>query len=83
MDPVLSDLTIGVLIEEAKIRNATLVASLHAVDIALRWFPRIIGIRDSQIMFDLPSSKVSEHILRELYASELGGLPIQASSTAS
>jgi phosphonate transport system ATP-binding protein len=83
MDPVLSDLTIGVLIEEAKIRNATLVASLHAVDIALRWFPRIIGIRDSQIMFDLPSSKVTEHILRELYASELGGLPIQASSTAS
>ncbi|QWE31229.1 phosphonate ABC transporter ATP-binding protein [Polynucleobacter sp. Adler-ghost] len=83
MDPVLSDLTIGVLIEEAKKRNATLVASLHAVDIALRWFPRIIGIRDGQMIFDLPSSEVSEHILRELYASELGGLPIQASSTAS
>jgi phosphonate transport system ATP-binding protein len=82
MDPVLSDLTISVLIEEAKKRNATLVASLHAVDIALRWFPRIIGIRDGQIIFDLPSSEVSEPILRELYASELGGLPIQASSTA-
>jgi len=82
MDPVLSDLTISVLIEEAKKRNATLVASLHAVDIALRWFPRIIGIRDGQIIFDLPSSEVSEQILRELYASELGGLPIQASSTA-
>lgn len=83
MDPVLSDLTISILIEEAKKRNATLVASLHAVDIALRWFPRIIGIRDGQIIFDLPSSEVSEQILRELYASELGGLPIQASSTAS
>jgi len=82
MDPILSDLTISVLIEEAKKRNATLVASLHAVDIALRWFPRIIGIRDSQIIFDLPSSEVCEPILRELYASELGGLPIQASSTA-
>ncbi|QWE15034.1 phosphonate ABC transporter ATP-binding protein [Polynucleobacter sp. AP-Sving-400A-A2] len=83
MDPVLSDLTISVLIDEAKKRNATLVASLHAVDIALRWFPRIIGIRDGQIIFDLPSSEVSEQILRELYASELGGLPIQASSTVS
>ena len=83
MDPVLSDLTISVLIEEVKKRNATLVASLHAVDIALRWFPRIIGIRDGQIIFDLPSSEVSENILRELYASELGGLPIQANSTAS
>jgi phosphonate transport system ATP-binding protein len=83
MDPVLSDLTISVLIEEAKKRNATLVASLHAVDIALRWFPRIIGVRDGQIIFDLPSSEVSEQILRELYASELGGLPVQASSSAS
>ena len=83
MDPVLSDLTISVLIEEVKKRNATLVASLHAVDIALRWFPRIIGIRDGQIIFDLPSSEVSENILRELYASEFGGLPIQANSTAS
>jgi phosphonate transport system ATP-binding protein len=82
MDPVLSDLTIAVLIEEAKKRNATLVASLHAVDIALRWFPRIIGIRDGQIIFDLPSSQVSENILKELYASELGELPRQANSTA-
>lgn len=83
MDPVLSDQTIGVLIEEAHKRKATLVASLHAVDIALRWFPRIVGIRDGQVAFDLPSSEVSESILRELYASELGGLPTQASSAAS
>ena len=83
MDPVLSDLTISVLIEEAQKRNATLVASLHAVDIALRWFPRIIGIRDGQMMFDLPSSEVSESILNTLYASELGGLPKQANSAVS
>jgi phosphonate transport system ATP-binding protein len=83
MDPVLSDLTISVLIEEAQKRNATLVASLHAVDIALRWFPRIIGIRDGQIMFDLPSSEVSEDILNALYASELGGLPKQANNATS
>lgn len=83
MDPVLSDQTISVLIEEANKRNATLIASLHAVDIALRWFPRIIGIRDGQVAFDLPASEVSESILRELYASELGGLPLQANNTIS
>lgn len=81
MDPTLSDLTIGVLVAEAKKRNATLVSSLHAVDIALRWFPRIIGIRDGQMMFDLPASEVSEAILRELYASELSGFPTQTNST--
>lgn len=81
MDPVLSDLTIGVLIAEAKKRNATLVSSLHAVDIALRWFPRIIGIRDGQMMFDLPATEVSEAILKELYASENSGLPLQTNSS--
>lgn len=78
MDPVLSDLTISVLIAEAKRLDATLVSSLHAVDIALRWFPRIIGIRDGQMMFDLPANKVSEAILKELYASELNDLPMQS-----
>lgn len=77
MDPVLSTQTIGVLIEEAKKRNATLVVSLYAVNIALRWYPRIIGIRDGHVVFDLPSSNVSKNILKELYVSELGELPIQ------
>lgn len=77
MDPVLSDLTIRQLIEEAHSRDATLLASLHAVDIALRWFPRIIGIRDGEIAFDLPASEVSESLLKELYSSEMGILPKQ------
>ena len=83
MDPVLSDLTISLLIQEARKHNATLVASLHAVDIALRWFPRIIGVRDGQIIFDLPSQEVSQDILNALYASELGGLPKQSNGAIS
>ena len=80
MDPVLSDLTIRQLIEDASSRHATLIASLHAVDIALRWFPRIIGIRDGEIAFDLPSSEVTEALLKELYASEMGILPTQSTA---
>lgn len=78
MDPVLSDLTIRQLIEDAQSRSATLVASLHAVDIALRWFPRIIGVRDGEIAFDLPANQVSTDLLKELYASEMGILPSQS-----
>lgn len=81
MDPTLSDLTISVLVAEAKKRDATLVSSLHAVDVALRWFPRIVGIRGGQIMFDLPATEVNETILKELYASELSGLPMQTNSS--
>lgn len=77
LDPVLSDRTISELITDVKARQATLVSSLHAVDIALRWFPRIIGMRNGEIMFDLPASAVTETLLKELYASEMGVLPKQ------
>jgi phosphonate transport system ATP-binding protein len=80
MDPVLSDLTIQCLLEDAQSRDACFVASLHAVDIALRWFPRIIGLRDGAIFFDLPASEVSESLLQQLYESERGELPKQGST---
>ena len=62
---------------EAQSRGVTLVASLHAVDIALRWFPRVIGLKAGEIAFDLPPAQVNEDVLRDLYASETG-LPSQA-----
>ena len=77
MDPVLADLTVNQLQTEATKRGVTLVASLHAVDVALRWFPRVIGLRAGEIAFDLPSGKVTDRVLRELYASETGILPTQ------
>jgi len=77
MDPALADLTINQLHSEAATRGVTLVASLHVVDIALRWFPRVIGLKAGEIVFDLPAVKVSDSVLRELYASETGTLPTQ------
>ena len=77
MDPALADLTVNQLHSEAATRGVTLVASLHAVDVALRWFPRVIGLRAGEIVFDLPAVKVSDGVLRDLYASETGMLPTQ------
>lgn len=75
MDPALSELTVALLNEEASRRGVTLVASLHAVDLALRHFPRVVGVKDGGVLFDLPASRVTDAQLRELYAAE-GGLPI-------
>jgi phosphonate transport system ATP-binding protein len=77
MDPALADLTVSQLHSEAASRGVTLVASLHVVDIALRWFPRVIGLKAGEIVFDLPAAKVSDSVLRDLYASETGTLPTQ------
>ena len=46
------------------------MASLHAVELALAHFPRIIGLRDGQILFDSPAEQVSREMLDTLYANE-------------
>lgn len=70
MDPVLAGHTLSILSRHAREHNVTLVASLHAVELALAHFPRIIGLRDGQILFDSPSEKVSREMLDALYANE-------------
>ncbi|MBE7376805.1 phosphonate ABC transporter ATP-binding protein [Pseudomonas lopnurensis] len=70
MDPVLAAYTLGVLNREAQRRNATLLASLHAVELALEHFPRIVGVRDGRILFDKPTAAVGPDELAALYANE-------------
>ena len=65
----------ALLNEEALRRGVTLVASLHAVDLALRHFPRVVGVKEGAIAFDLPAAEVTEALLRDLYAAE-GALPL-------
>ena len=78
LDPALALATIRLLTADAEARGATLVASLHAVDLALGNFPRIVGVKAGRIAFDLPSEQVTVPMLHELYASEGEQLPIQA-----
>lgn len=76
LDPALANHTVGVLAGEALERGITLVASLHAVDLALAHFPRIVGLRDGAVAFDLPTAEVGRPLLDALYAQE-GALPTQ------
>ena len=81
LDPVLADAAVGQLVAQSQATGATLVASLHAVDLALRWFPRIVGMREGQIVFDQPARAVSPAMLHELYAAEGAVLPTQGSAS--
>jgi len=77
LDPQLAHQTVGELNREAQTRGVTLVASLHAVDLALRWFPRIVGLRDGAVAFDCPPLRVSDAMLHDLYATESQTIPLQ------
>jgi phosphonate transport system ATP-binding protein len=78
LDPALALATVRLLIADAEARGATLVASLHAVDLAIGNFTRIVGVKAGRIAFDLPASEVTVPLLHELYAGEGGELPVQA-----
>jgi phosphonate transport system ATP-binding protein len=81
MDPVLADHTLSVLCRYADEQGVTLISSLHAVELALAHFPRIIGLRDGQILFDCPAREVDRSLLDRLYANEqLSFQPVPAAA---
>ena len=67
LDPALSLQTLAVLQDEARKRNASLICSLHQVEVALAHFPRLIGLRDGRIMFDAARAEVTPAMLDALY----------------
>ncbi|SUD76801.1 phosphonate ABC transporter ATP-binding protein [Pseudomonas putida] len=70
MDPVLADHSLALLNRHAQRHGVTLVASLHAVELALAHFPRVVGIREGQVAFDCPATVVTRQMLDALYANE-------------
>ena len=67
LDPVRARMAMTALVGLARERHTTLVATLHQVDMALAHFPRIIGLRDGRLVFDLPPDQVSPERLAHLY----------------
>jgi phosphonate transport system ATP-binding protein len=67
LDPTRSRQAMATLLAGARERGTTLVATLHQVDVALAHFPRIIGLRDGALAFDLPAVEVTREQLAQLY----------------
>lgn len=85
LDPSRAQQAVATLCSQARERGVTLVATLHQVDMALARFPRIVGLRDSALAFDLPAPAVTPERLAQLYAQhehELHGAPAPAADGA-
>jgi phosphonate transport system ATP-binding protein len=74
LDPARAQQALASLTQAAHERGATLVATLHHVDMALQHFPRVIGLRGGALAFDLPSAQVTPEHLHQLYAQHLDEL---------
>ena len=73
LDPTLSRQTLATLLQEATTRNATLICSLHHVEFARAFFPRIIGLREGRVVFDLRREEVTDAMVEALYQNEHDG----------
>lgn len=68
VDPSLAASLVRLLKDLSLGSGKTLLMNLHSVDLALAFFPRIIGIRHGRVLFDLASDKVNDDLLAALYA---------------
>ena len=70
LDPALGLSALKTIQDEASARNATLVVSLHDVQLARARFARLIGLKAGHVHFDLPATAVNEATLADLYGAE-------------
>ena len=67
LDPARADDVVRLLTSIVDESGTTLIASLHSVDLARRYFTRAIGLRDGRLQFDVAMDEVEDATLRALY----------------
>ncbi|MFQ5904759.1 MAG: ATP-binding cassette domain-containing protein, partial [Candidatus Binatia bacterium] len=71
VDPSLASAIVRLLLDISQGTRKTLVMSLHSVDLALAYFPRVIGINKGIVLFDLSPDRISDNLLEDLYSGHL------------
>lgn len=67
LDPARARAVLALLTRLSVEDGLTLVVSLHQLDLAREFFPRLVGLRGGRVVFDRPSGDVGEAEFRALY----------------
>jgi phosphonate transport system ATP-binding protein len=67
LDPELAETITKLLVRIADESRRTLVISLHAVELARRYFPRVVGLRGGTVSFDVSSDNLDREMLEEVF----------------
>lgn len=68
LDPTIARSILSLLKEASREHGATVLCSLHQVDLTREFADRIIGMRDGEIVFDGKPKALTEEILMSIYA---------------
>lgn len=67
VDPARARDTVELLLRVSRDEGLTLCASIHDLDLAREYLPRLVGLRSGRVVFDRPSREVSDEEFRALY----------------
>lgn len=67
LDPSRAEDILSMLVRLVHEEHQTLIAILHSVDLAKKYFSRIVAFREGKLFFDLPTDEVSDRQLSDLY----------------
>jgi len=78
LDPESSRRVMEILAAINREDRCTVMVSLHQVNVALKYCPRTVALREGRVVYDGPSAQLTPGLLRELYgaqADEIMALP--------
>ncbi len=67
LDPESSRNVMEILAKINREDRCTVIVSLHQVDMAIRYCPRVVALHDGRVVYDGPSSALTAPLLRKLY----------------
>lgn len=70
LDPESSRRVMEILSTINREDGCTVLVSLHQVNVALKYCPRTVALRDGRMVYDGPSAELTPELLRELYGAE-------------
>lgn len=74
LDPESARRVMELLAQINRARRVAVVVSLHQVDVAMRYCPRVVALRHGKAVYDGPSAALTPAMLRELYGTEAAEL---------
>jgi phosphonate transport system ATP-binding protein len=74
LDPESSRRVMDTLAQINRTRGVAVVVSLHQVDVAMRYCPRVVALRHGRVVYDGPSAELTPQMLKDLYGAELDEL---------
>ena len=67
VDPARARDTVALLASISREEGLTLCVSLHNLDLAREFFPRLVGLRGGRVVFDRAASELSDGDFAALY----------------